>query len=235
MSWLRLEAAFFQNPTLIRAGWDGTVVFLAAMTMSKLHGWDGAVPKEEFDEAIIRRHLGCHSDINIDAGIAGCLRAGLFTEDATHYAIRNWRKFQPDPTAADRQRRSRANRTDENASQDVTVTNGDNRESRTTGRDVRDVRTDGHAREDARSLDCASRSSGSQKTKRATKKQRACADGIIDILCQGADGATAQQQALVWRRLSRSGALGDAIVHEILDRWLKRFPGAAAKGKRESA
>lgn len=128
VSWLRLQSDYFVNPTTMRAGWEGSIVFLAAMTMSKLHGWDGALPRDEFVTDTVKRHLGCHSDFDFDKGLTACLRCGLLTEDATHYQIRNWRKFQPDPTAARRKREQRAR---ERKSQ----RHSDDRESRPTGRD----------------------------------------------------------------------------------------------------
>lgn len=62
-------------------------------------------------------------------------------------------------------------------------------------------------------------------------KQRACIAGILDALCRGEDGKAHQDSALHWRKLFRSGDLEAEVGEQILGRWLKRFPGAAKKGK----
>lgn len=64
-----------------------------------------------------------------------------------------------------------------------------------------------------------------------SEAQRACIAGILDALCRGEDGKENQDSALHWRKLFRSGGLEADVGKQILGRWLKRFPGAARKGK----
>lgn len=115
MSWLKLDAAYFQNPAMIRAGWDGKIVFLALISMAKLHGcWGGLIAKDDCTPEVLRAHLGApesrHSDEQLRHGLASCLRVGLIEEpedNPNHYRVRAWSKHQIDPTAAKRAKKYR--------------------------------------------------------------------------------------------------------------------------------
>lgn len=149
MSWLRLDAAYFSNPKIIDAGWDAAVVFLACLTMVKMHGWRaGAIGRSAMRPRILRRHLGlperCHSDTDIENAIGELVRVGLLAEDENGYVVTGWSKYQPDPTATKRKRKSRSKNgqaSQSRLSQGVTVSHGchdDVRDVRTGRTDVRD-------------------------------------------------------------------------------------------------
>ncbi len=126
--WVRLNAATFQDARLIRAGFWGGLVWVAALTMAKLHGWRGGrVPKDEFDVSLISHHLNAVTVAgvtqSIEEGIASLVRVGLLEDDGTYWQIRGWAKYQPDKTGAERQGRHRAKNAEKAR---VTVRNGSN-------------------------------------------------------------------------------------------------------------
>lgn len=131
MTWLRLEAAFFSHPSTVAVGFWGSQVFLAGITMSKLHNWRGCIPKGHFTPDIIAHHLNSVTERNgakqLQDGLRLCVDHGLFVEDATHYVIPGWRKYQPDPTSPERQEKFRATAKVRRAKAGVTVRNGDKR------------------------------------------------------------------------------------------------------------
>ena len=141
MTWLRLEAAYFSNPAMIRAGWDGKIVFLALMTMAKLHNLThGEFEKDDCDVTVLRAHIGVpesrHSDEQLRAGLQACIRVGLIEETETTYKVRAWSKYQIDPTAKERAKKHREKKKREKASQNATLRNRNHGDIR----DVQDVR-----------------------------------------------------------------------------------------------
>jgi len=141
MTWLRLEAAYFSNPAMIRAGWDGKVVFLALLTMTKLHhARDGSLDHEDCEPEVLRAHLGTneqrHSDEQLRHGIAACVRVGLIEDDGSRYTVRAWGKHQIDHTAPERSKRYRDKK---KAERDVTPRHGNHGDR--TGQDRTGQRT----------------------------------------------------------------------------------------------
>lgn len=137
MTWLRLQAAYFSNPTSLRAGWDGKVAFLGVMTLAKLHGMrKGVVPMADCEPEVLRAHLGCpqdrHSDEQLRHGIESCVRAGLLIPDGTDYHIKSWSKFQIDATAPERSKRYRDKKKRHSDDTSRNGNHGDIRTSRTS-------------------------------------------------------------------------------------------------------
>lgn len=133
MTWLRLEAAFFSHPSTVAVGFWGSQVFLAGITMSKLHNWRGCIPKGHFTPDIIAHHLNAVTERNgakqLQDGLRRCVESGLLVEDATHYVIPGWRKYQPDPTGSQRQEKFRSADKVKRAKDKVTDGNGAKRGS----------------------------------------------------------------------------------------------------------
>jgi hypothetical protein len=131
MTWLRLEAAYFSHPQTLAVGFWGSQVYLAGMTMAKLHNWRGCIPKGHFTPEIIARHLNLVTVSNgvkhVGDGLSLCVKHGLLVEDATHYVIPSWRKYQPDPTSNARQEKFRSASKVRRAKGGVTGRNGDKR------------------------------------------------------------------------------------------------------------
>lgn len=116
MSWLRLDAMTFQDRNVRRSGRAGRLVFLAAMTMTKAHIWvdeqeqRGFLPDKDFTPEEIAVWYGEVGDEALKffaTGIASCLSEGLIERCRGGYRIPNWRRYQPDPTAASRQAEKR--------------------------------------------------------------------------------------------------------------------------------
>jgi hypothetical protein len=128
MSWVRLESAFFSHPQTLAVGFWGSQVFLAALTMSKLHNWRVCIPKAHFASDTIAHHLNLVTDRNaakqLRDGIALCVKHGLLVDDTTHYVIPSWGKYQPDPTNSQRQEKFRATSKVRRAKKKVTGSNG---------------------------------------------------------------------------------------------------------------
>lgn len=131
MTWLRLEAAFFSHPSTVAVGFWGSQVFLAGITMSKLHNWRGCIPKGHFTPDIIAHHLHLVTERNgvkqLQTGLRLCVENGLLVEDATHYVIPGWRKYQPDPTGSQRQEKFRSADKVRRAKEKAAGRNGDKR------------------------------------------------------------------------------------------------------------
>lgn len=252
MSWLRLEAAFFQNPASLRAGWNGRLVMLAALTMSKLHGWDGVIEREDFDPLAIRAHLGmpdsacfakdapcdrvtvCHCDAALLDAIERCVRAKMLVAHGDRLEIKAWRKFQPDPTNAARQRKSRENRKRKKAVTVNSVSNGTGQDR--TGRTGQtDVQTGGAgARDlpvDASLSESGPGGGGLNSGQRLSDKAWFAVGVILDCLAKGYHTADSQQRALELRRQLRDGVLADAVGSELLDQHKARFAKAIADAK----
>jgi hypothetical protein len=142
MSWVRLEAAIYSDAKMIRAGFWGGQVFLAALTMAKLRGWRGGViPKDDFDPDLVARHVNAVTvpgvTESLAEGIAACVRVGLFTDAGTHYEIKRWGKYQVDPSAAERKQRQRDREDQGSPVTDVTVRHGCHDDG--TGRTGQDI------------------------------------------------------------------------------------------------
>lgn len=133
MTWLRLEAAFFSHPSTVAVGFWGSQVFLAGITMSKLHNWRGCIPKGHFTPDIIAHHLHLVTERNgvkqLQTGLRLCVENGLLVEDATHYVIPGWRKYQPDPTGSQRQEKFRSADKVRRAKEKAAARNGDKRDA----------------------------------------------------------------------------------------------------------
>lgn len=111
MSWLRLDALTFQDRSVRRAGRSGRLVFLAAVTMTKAHLWispneeRGYLPSKDFNAEEIAVWFGEVGDDAVafyEQGIAACLREGLIESRDGGFIVPNWRRYQPDPTTAER-------------------------------------------------------------------------------------------------------------------------------------
>jgi len=115
MSWLRLDAYFFQDESILDVGLDGAIVFLAAITMAKLHDCRGGRLKaSRLTPRSIRHHLGLNrndrnSDVRYSEAVKCCVDVGLLEleEGGRHFVIAKWEKYQSDPTNAARQKRHR--------------------------------------------------------------------------------------------------------------------------------
>jgi hypothetical protein len=93
---------------MLRAGFAGRIVFIAAVTMSKLHDWRrgeerGFLPRKDFDPRSILHHLGGILDDEIKdplgwlaAGAAAAEREGLFERVEGGWQIHAWTRFQID-------------------------------------------------------------------------------------------------------------------------------------------
>lgn len=122
--WLRLQASFFLDPKIVRAGPYGALVFLAALTKAKAAGYrKGHLPKDDLAPDILSRFLGLPEDVTVTA-VTKCVSLGLLDETETDYAIRNWHKYQKDPGVTERVRNHRARKA--GLVTDVTVGNGCN-------------------------------------------------------------------------------------------------------------
>ncbi len=145
---LRLPATLSAEPDVVRAGFWGGIVYRAVLELAKAQGWDGIVDPADLTPALLARHLNGRSDLHsrLGRGLAACLRAGLLVPVEGQWVIPKWRDYQPDPTAADRQRLCRRLKRDDLLRKaleapsrpvtGVTVSHSDTRESRRR-RDVR--------------------------------------------------------------------------------------------------
>ncbi len=233
MSWLRLEDAFFQNPPCVLAGWNGKVVFLAALTMSKLHDWRGALPKDEFTPEIITVHLGlppvtvCHCDTPaqlchcyraLQDGIEACARVKLIEDDGSRYVIRRWQKYQPDPTSAERQRKRRAEKKRNAVSPavtDVTARDGTyGTESPLTPPPVGASSADASPEPDGAPDD-----NGERLRPREVKAVKV----ILDRLCLGPPGTPGQMAWAEERKRYRANEMTDAEMRQLHDRYAAKY------------
>lgn len=112
--WLRWPSTLASDPKMVRAGPWGGMAFRALLEMAKAQGWDGLVPRAEVDGSILARHYNASGVTakrlakDLDAGLTRCVEVGLLEDFGDVLRIFNWRSLQADPTAAERQRRSRA-------------------------------------------------------------------------------------------------------------------------------
>lgn len=119
MTWLRLEAAFAHDTRLDEIGFWGRVTFVGALCLTKMHGWSvgyqrGFLPARDFTARAVLRYWDCASTPGAERGVRDALRAlidvGMLvpSEEPAGWWIANWRKYQPDPQSAERQRRHRS-------------------------------------------------------------------------------------------------------------------------------
>lgn len=136
--WLRLDAAVFVEPRVSSVCPPfGALAWIAILTMSKLHGWDGECPAGQVTGRALARHVGAVKSwgLRFDEALKGLEAGGLLRREGDVLFIEEWRKYQPDPTGAERQSRWRDRNARRNAVTVTNVTNGD-----VTGRDGRDGR-----------------------------------------------------------------------------------------------
>lgn len=111
MSWLRLDANFFQSPAGLAMGFHGRLAFLAALCACKSGGNRGTVTKRYFTPEYVAQFVGdpggvTSRDAYKDA-ISKLVELGLLEDDGTLYTITGWKQRQPNATNAERQRRWR--------------------------------------------------------------------------------------------------------------------------------
>jgi hypothetical protein len=118
MSWIRLEASFGLDSRLDEIGFWGRVTFVGAMTLSKLHGWSvgfdrGFLPERDFTARAVLRYWDCSHVSGAEAGVREAIAAlvaseVLIRDDKNRgWWIANWKKYQPDTTASQRQQNFR--------------------------------------------------------------------------------------------------------------------------------
>lgn len=114
MSWLRFDALTFQDKHVRRSGRSGRLVFIAALTMTKAHAWQsrneerGFLPEDDFtpeEIAVWYAEGGSEEAVKFyEIGLLACLKEGLLVRcsNTPGYLVPNWRRYQPDPTSAER-------------------------------------------------------------------------------------------------------------------------------------
>lgn len=120
MTWLRLQADFFQDPKIIRlareSGPLGPLVFIALLTIAKRDGRDadGCFDPADIDPYVIASYMHVRvPDEDVSRAVTACHSVGLLvTRDGGKSALRSWKKYQPDATATERKRRQRAREAD---------------------------------------------------------------------------------------------------------------------------
>lgn len=139
--WVRLNAGTNQDARLIRAGFWGTAIWPHVLTMAKLHGWRGGkIPKDEFDAALLVHAMnGSVTDETVTRGVESGIKAmvavGLLSLDGGYYVVRNWSKYQSDPSNADRQAAHRVRKRADGGVTEKVTRNGSNSRRDVTGRD----------------------------------------------------------------------------------------------------
>lgn len=147
MTWLRLEAAVFQDPQLRRLGGMTACAWVGILTMTKLHDRRGGLlPKTDLTPETLLDHMGLDRPIPdqfhvtvtpengensaravppengrlehcqdvtvvtvtcLDAALKALIANGFLIDAGSDWQIKNWKRFQMDPTAADRKRDQR--------------------------------------------------------------------------------------------------------------------------------
>lgn len=124
MTWLRLQADFFQDPKIIRltreAGPLGPLVFIALLTIAKRGGRDadGCFDVDDLDPYVIASYMHVRApEDEVSRAVTACHSVGLLvTRDGGKSALRSWKKYHPDSTATERKRRQRAREADKRKS-----------------------------------------------------------------------------------------------------------------------
>lgn len=146
--WLRVDATLDEHPRILAAGPWGSVVAQAIWRVAKLFGARDGDVTTYWSAPYLARRLQLdgwrHGDLTGEAlitqGMDAALAAGLLEQQEGRVFIREWGQYQPDPTAAERQRRRRANT--KATDMDVTDVTRDARDARDvtkshgTGRDI---------------------------------------------------------------------------------------------------
>lgn len=107
--WARVDASALQHPDLRACGMFSPVVFLGLVLLSKATGGDGDVPASALKGRYLAGLLHLPEDLrdDLEAAALALVEEGLLVPAGDHYAIKGWRRFQPDPTAPDRVARFR--------------------------------------------------------------------------------------------------------------------------------
>lgn len=108
--WLRLDAAVFSDSRIRACRPLGVTVWIALLTLSKLHGWDGECPAGRVTGSALADYIGLPEDQaeSVERTLVRLKAEGLLARDGASLIIPEWRRFQPDPTAAARQAKWRA-------------------------------------------------------------------------------------------------------------------------------
>lgn len=104
--WIRWQSTYDQHPDVVAAGWEGAVVFERVCRLTKLHGDRDTLAAKFWRAAWISRITGVPEEV-VETGMAAIVEAGLVVETDHGIEIPGWRRFQPDPNKADRQKRWR--------------------------------------------------------------------------------------------------------------------------------
>lgn len=111
MSWLRLDANFFQSPTGLVMGYHGRLLFLAALCTSKLGDNRGRIKKRHFTPEYVAHFVGDPAGVTArnvyKEALDNLIELGVLQDDGTHYIITGWKQRQIDPTRNERQARWR--------------------------------------------------------------------------------------------------------------------------------
>ena len=107
--WLRQDASWHRTPRARKAGPHGRAVYPHLVAIVKTHGERGELAAEFWDAAWLADEIGMPAEW-VEAGLAGILVAGLVRLDDGAYQVADWRDKQIDPTAAERQAKSRKSR-----------------------------------------------------------------------------------------------------------------------------
>lgn len=229
--WLRLDAAFFQSPKLVRAGWNAKIVMLALLTMCKQHDGDGYVTLDDVTAEVISHHLGVTLRVeDVDEGVARLQEVGVLSiseDDANHFYITNWNKYQGDPSNAERQARWRKRQKTKKPVTLRNVSNGDGTYG--TGRDSPLTPPQD------RGASSASPPPESGNGRALRHRERVTLGAILDELSKG--GIPYQAQALLDRTAFREGSLspaaGRAIIAKHEANWPRAISAALERNRRE--
>ena len=161
--WIRLDAPFPEHPRSVDAGWEGQLVFIHLMLLSKQFGLAGRITGAYARPKYLQRRMGgLPLDVLTD-GLHAAHEAGLLQQVDDGWVIPKWTAYQSDPGAAERKRLQRVREKEAKSAEsptavtDVTVTSqshechddGTGRDGTNgTGQDKKEISSTSHPKVD---------------------------------------------------------------------------------------
>lgn len=135
MPWFKLDCGWWLSEWIVPLSEGAQLSWTRLIEYTKEKGSRGTV---KAISPLVASRIWMVSQDSAAEMISAAINEGALTVDDGGWTLVNWDKYQSDPTAAERQAKSRANKSQKSqevtagndVSQSVTVTNGDIRESR---------------------------------------------------------------------------------------------------------